>query len=526
MLYGFGMKKLIAVIVLMMLSWHHAFSLDLNITLTNAGDLINQVDVSKLDEVESLTIAGNLNGTDILVIRKMINLKTLDMENANIVNGGSSYYEDYITSENEIGAYFFKENVKLEKVVLPKSLKVIGQHAFDGSESLQSVLISDRVGIIDKYAFYGCCNLTNINLPNTLNVIEECAFSGCISLSSINLPSKLYRIYDFAFDDCRSLLSMTFPSSIALIGFGALRGCTALSELYFEDSQSKLCLGAEYITSSRTQEVQDFFCDCPLEKVYLGRNLGEKGTASSDWNVYSAFSNQKNLKEVYIGKFVKYIGGRNFMWCNNIENVYIIDLSAWCKIDFSGNPLGYAKHLFLNNEEITNLTIPNDITEVKNYSFSGGFGFESITIHNGINSIGEGAFMDSKKAVSVRLAESITNIAEKAFYGCECIDSIISLNPTPPIINETTFDDTTEKKAILYVPNGCKNIYWLHPYWENFANIEEKAQMSSSIDAVIASDGILSVYTLRGERITVKSSQIMMLPKGIYVFNGIKFNVK
>lgn len=48
-----------------------------------------------------------------------------------------------------------------------------------------------------------------------------------------------------------------------------------------------------------------------------------------------------------------------------------------------------------------------------------------------------------------------------------------SLNSTPPEIEVYTFSEITYNTAKLFVPIGCKNIYWLHPYWENFAKIEE-----------------------------------------------------
>lgn len=467
----------------MMLSWHQAFSLDLNITLSKAGDLINQVDVSKLDEVENLTIVGDLNGTDILVIRKMVKLKSLNMENANIVNGGSSYYEDYITSENAIGAYFFKGNSELVKIVLPKSLRLIDEHALDGSEKLETVDMFDGVGSIGKYAFANCCRLQQISLSNTLSFIFEYAFSGCCSLQSIHLPTSLNRIYDFAFENCSTLTSLHIPNSVVLIGFKALKGCSSIRELYFEDGGKRLALGSEYLNSNNIKDAENFFEDCPLEIVYLGRNLGEKTDAfKRDWDMYSAFSNQQKLKDVYIGQNVKYLCGRNFRWCDNIENVHIKDLSAWCKIDFAGNTLGYAQHLLLNDVEIVDLIIPDDISEIKRYSFTGGFSFKSITTHNEITSIGESAFLDGKAIQSIKLAESITTIGEKAFNGCGNLERIISLNTTPPVITETTFDEETEKKATLTVSNGCKNIYWLHPYWENFTNIVEMESHDDIVD--------------------------------------------
>lgn len=66
------------------------------------------------------------------------------------------------------------------------------------------------------------------------------------------------------------------------------------------------------------------------------------------------------------------------------------------------------------------------------------------------------------------------NIGENAFAGCDNIEEVNSLNTTPPEIVESTFTDATYNNATLYVPTGCRNIYWLNLYWENFFEIKEK----------------------------------------------------
>ena len=64
------------------------------------------------------------------------------------------------------------------------------------------------------------------------------------------------------------------------------------------------------------------------------------------------------------------------------------------------------------------------------------------------------------------------------------------MNTTPPLIQESTFDATTEQNATLYVPSGCRTIYWLHPYWENFVSINEEIQ---AIIGDVDGDGGVSI---------------------------------
>lgn len=79
-----------------------------SIIVSTPGTLIDLIGVNNVNSITGLRITGNLNGTDILTIRKMTNLHYLDLESGGIVNGGMSYYQNYTTSANVIGDYFLK----------------------------------------------------------------------------------------------------------------------------------------------------------------------------------------------------------------------------------------------------------------------------------------------------------------------------------------------------------------------------------------------------------------------------------
>lgn len=149
------MKKLFATTLLVLLSWQYGYSSELNISLSNAGDLINQVDLNTLDEVEKLTISGNLNGTDILVIRKMINLQEIDISNANIVSGGVAYYEGNTTENNIIGNYMFS-GMNIQHIAIPESATHIKTYAFSECSNLTDISFPNKIYSIGDYAFYSC----------------------------------------------------------------------------------------------------------------------------------------------------------------------------------------------------------------------------------------------------------------------------------------------------------------------------------------------------------------------------------
>ena len=177
---------------------------------------------------------------------------------------------------------------------------------------------------------------------------------------------------------------------------------------------------------------------------------------------------------------------------------------------------------------MTSVTIPNSVTSIGSYAFSYCNGLTEVTIPNSVTSIGSYAFSYCSGLTEVTIPNSVTSIGDSAFKGCTSIASVTSQNPTPPEITETTFDEVTEKTATLYVPEGCKTIYWLHPYWENFLNMEE-TDIATNTELTVGTQQETDnnvVHDINGRRIHIKRDEVNNLPRGIDIINGKKQVVK
>ena len=166
-----------------------------------------------------------------------------------------------------------------------------------------------------------------------------------------------------------------------------------------------------------------------LVKITMPEQITSVGT--------SAFSGCTNLKKIAIPNAVTEIGGNAFNGCSSLTRVDISDLSAWCKISFGGyyaNPLEYAKKLYLNGSELTDITIPSDITEIKDYAFEGCSSLTSVTIGNGVTSIGYKAFYYCTSLTSVTIGNSVASIGDSAFHKCTSLTSVYCKATTPPAI--------------------------------------------------------------------------------------------
>ena len=108
---------------------------------------------------------------------------------------------------------------------------------------------------------------------------------------------------------------------------------------------------------------------------------------------HDAFYNSTSLTSITIPESVTSIDRDAFGNCTSLKKVCITDIAAWCGINFAEfgmftNPLYYARHLYLNNEDVTELTIPSSVTSISVGAFIN-CSLTSITIPNSVTSIGE-----------------------------------------------------------------------------------------------------------------------------------------
>ena len=204
----------------------------------------------------------------------------------------------------------------LTSITIPNSVTSIGNSAFYGCSSLTSITIPNSVTSIGNYAFSGCSSLTSVTIPNSVTSIGRSVFASCSSLTSVTIPTSVTSIGDSMFDGCTGLTSVIIPGSVTSIGNYAFNGCSGLKELRIEDGAETLQLGYNYYG----EEGKGLFYDCPLETLYLGRNL------SYDTDFYcgcSPFFFKSSFKSVIIGNSVTTIGDYAFCRCYGLTSIVI-----------------------------------------------------------------------------------------------------------------------------------------------------------------------------------------------------------
>lgn len=274
----------------------------ITIKLDKAGTLPEKIESSKKYKITNLKIAGEINGTDLRMIREMAGsdyqedystegkLSVLDLSEAKIVAGGDAYwmcnvnsttYRCY-TSNDEIGEDAFYNCSSLTSLILPTRVIQIGDYAFQKCSNLISITIPARVTKIGKQAFEKCSNLISITLPAGITEIGRGAFYGCSGLTSLTLPTGVTEIGRNAFYGCSSLTSFEIPSSVKTIWNGAFAGCNNLTHIVCNPM----------VAPSFNYEPSLYYdfkhlCEEELQnKITLIAPLGASGYTTGEWSLF------------------------------------------------------------------------------------------------------------------------------------------------------------------------------------------------------------------------------------------------
>lgn len=334
--------------------------------------------------------------------------------------------------------------------------------------------------------------------------------------------------------------------NISAIKDNAFEACTDLRNIVIEDSNNEILVGC----NNTATHVLGLFYNCPLESVYLGRNLnynsgssygyspffrtdrypivslGDSVTAISPYLYY----NNSSLTTITIPKNVVSIESNAFYGCTNLYKVVnCSNLSFSCGSGDHGSVSYYAKKVVNVNETtaigdfqfhtsdnihyLTNyigkdsrLILPNSFNEedykIDVCAFYGYDNIESVIIPESVTSIGDYAFSGCGQLSSITIPSRVTSIGNSAFKGCIRLLSV-TIGNSVLSIGSNAFT-TTPKKTIWLTntpPTGYTNAkgsinYVANDQYTSLSNTKVYPYLSSMFEV----DGVKYVPVSPSER--------------------------
>ena len=169
-----------------------------------------------------------------------------------------------------------------------------------------------------------------------------------------------------------------------------------------------------------------------------------------------AFYRNGSVTSITIPSTITVISWDAFFYCTGLTRVNITDMVAWCNMTCKSSPLLYARHLYLDGTEVTDLVIPEGVTAIRNEAFSQCDGLTSVTIGNSVTTIGDNAFAGCTGLKSVSIGNAVTEIGGVAFEGCTNL-ATVSLGNAVKTIKNSAFSECSSLKSIV-IPNSVIEI--------------------------------------------------------------------
>ena len=348
----------------------------------------------------------------------------------------------------------------LKTVNMGDNLEVIGEAAFRGCESLTDVNFGAGVKVIENNAFDSCYSLEEIAIPDGVEVLQDRTFDRCSALQNVYLPDSLYFIGNNAFSLCESLREITIPEGVTYIGEYAFNGCSALEQIalpatvgYIQEAAFRFCDSLTDVYYSGTQEARDF----------INIQIENDPLYDATWH-YGWIGPMPPLEEKPAtsgGQYLYYLDADN----NAIITGYGGDGGAVVvPNEIDGYPVVGIEYGAFSYSGVTSVVIPEGVTYIDTYVFSG---CESL--------------------ISVSLPSTMESIGESAFNNCTSLELV-------------KYNGTETKAAEIAI--GESNDYLLNATWEYATGEEEPEEPEEPEGPLMTEDGFYYEFGEDGVTIT------------------------
>lgn len=368
----------------------------------------------------------------------------------------------------------------------------------------------------------------------TVKSIASEALRGHI-IESLVIESGVETIGAMAFSDTW-LKELTLPASLKTIGEASFRSISA-KYIIIPENVDSIGHGAfmvnqelSYVVSRRQNPIKigdTIFGNCngwgieggvltydqyttPEAILYVPNGTKSSYQSVGGWNVFTEIIEGEPRETTVGGLNYFYLdgGGTATVIAGDYSSLDSVTIPGTITVD--GNSytvVAIADDVFVNCNNLTSVTLsdglktigerafrdcwnaefnglPSTVASIGQNAFTNCSGFTKVEIPNGCTSIGREAFAGNYNLRRVELPNSLTTIDEFAFANCRSLETVISRVNSPFSIEKSVFCSSWNEydngnrvyepsRATLYVPFNTKSNYQAVEGWNMFADILE-----------------------------------------------------
>ena len=396
-----------------------------------------------------------------------------------------------------IGVYAFAYCGKLEQADLPSGLTSLGEFAFYET-AVREVTIPTGITTLERDIYYSCDSLRTVTLHDGITTIGRAAFSECRNLQTISgIPAKVESIDINAFYNCEKLTTpIVIPSTCKAIGYQAFYNCKQVPSFTFNEGLETIDYNA-FCGCSVAQ-----FSDLPSTVTSIGYQAFYNCDALTTFTFptgvkevpYSILAYCDALVSVTLADGTTKIGHSAFYGCPQLAAVNGLDQTSLTTIEYeaffntgltdvtlSDAITTVGVRLFRECKQLRSVNVPQSLINLPEaYCWQCPL-LTTVTMHDGIRTIGAGAFGYCPSLTTIDLNDQISEIQYQAFDQ----DEHLQLSSLPTSLTKIGFNAFRGTKAIT----GALTLH------TGLTTLEYNAFEGSGITAITLPEGITSLGT-------------------------------
>lgn len=332
-------------------------------------------------------------------------------------------------SVEEIEESAFAQCINLEKISMSQSLKHIGKNVLWGTKwfedqpagllYLGNVAVAVKQGCLKVDAikegtrivaddfFAGQSELSIITIPSTVLHFGEKVFDGCSNLSGVFYNAINAECKDNLFENKTSLEHAVFGKNVEKVPEGLFAGCTQLADVIF-------------VGNNVTEIGASAFFKCSkLAAIIVPDSVTSIGE--------SVFECCNGLTSITIPDSVTSIGSSIFSGCSSLENItipFVGEKAGVTSSDTYQYPFGYifGTSSYTGGVATKQYYYGNSTSSTTSTTYYIPSSLKSVTVTGG--NILYGAFYNCAGLTSVTIGNGVTSIGNYAFYNCTRLKTV------------------------------------------------------------------------------------------------------
>ena len=281
-------------------------------------------------------------------------------------------------------------------------------------------------------------------------------------IASIVIGDNVTGIGAYALANCTTPTSLTIPSSVTNIGAHAFDGCTSIAQIYCHPDANDLTWDdatASFMSNHATQchvygtQLGGYHAKFPTVNVsFDGINMGYPYawvTGDCVTMLAAADANEFTIHRIPnygTGAMPDYQEHNDlFAYANQITTLTVND-----------GVTSIGTHAFDDFTQLSTVTLSNSVTSVGDYAFHGCTSLSNLTFGSGLTTIGDYAFQGCSSLVTLSLPNSLTALGEYTFQSCTSLANI-TFGSGLTAISDYAFQGCTAIGAVS-LPNNIATI--------------------------------------------------------------------